>query len=214
MLVIGNKDVLVLFPGCRRFTRKLGLHSKCRSIQGDHVFLILSRNLIRLALYDGTFKEVRFTDELRHELGCRTFIDFKRRSDLKHVSLIHDCNAVADSKGLTLIVGDIYERNADFIVERIQIDKKVRAEFCIQSRKRFVQKEHLGFVYQCPGDCHTLPLTAGKLIRFLEDVLIQLNKVKVFAYLFIDDGLLELYKKYGLDAQGIYAQTKEFVEGK
>ena len=25
---------------------------------------------------------------------------------------------------------------------------------------------------------------------------------------------LELYKKYGLDAQGIYAQTKEFVEGK
>ena len=99
--------------------------------------------------------------------------------------MVHDCNSVGNCKGFALVVSDIDEGNADLVVKGIKVKEKACTELCIKGRKRFVQKKNLWLVDEGTGNGNSLTLTAGKLVRLFKHVLVKLNKVQVFAYLFV-----------------------------
>ena len=51
-------------------------------------------------------------------------------------------------------------RQAEALLKFAQLILHVKPQFVIQSRQRLIQKQHFGFVDDCPCDCHTLSLTA------------------------------------------------------
>ena len=73
---------------------------------------------------------------------------------------MHDANAVAHGDRLLLVVSDVNEGDADLALEILEFELHLLAEFQVESTQRFIQQEHLGPVHQCPGQGHSLLLTA------------------------------------------------------
>jgi hypothetical protein len=62
-------------------------------------------------------------------------------------------------------VGDVDEGDADLLLDALEFDLHILAEFQIQRSQGFVQQQDLGAVHQGPGNGHPLLLPAGEGVR-------------------------------------------------
>jgi hypothetical protein len=110
-------------------------------------------------------EEIRLADKLGHETGGRIFIDIQRGVHLKNPPLIHDGDAFGHREGFFLIVGDIDEGRADFILQLLQLHLHLLAQFQVQRPLRLVKKKHRRAVDERPRQRSALLLSTAQLGR-------------------------------------------------
>ena len=116
---------------------------------------------------DLALEEVRVADEGRDEARPRGLVDLDGRADLLDPPRIHDGDAVAEAHGLALVMGDVEERDADLVVDHVELDEHPLAELEVEGGQRLVEEEHPGPVDEGPGDGDALFLPAREEVRLL-----------------------------------------------
>ena len=79
------------------------------------------------------------TDEVRDETRARKVVDIRRLVHLLDAAAIHDSDPARERKRLGLIVRDIDERDADFLLKIDQLDLHFLAKLGVERRERLVQ---------------------------------------------------------------------------
>ena len=125
-----------------------------------HTFEIVSAEVHQSVPDHGSVQDVTFADKIGYKRIDRFVVDVSRRADLLDLSFAHHHNAVAQCKGLFLIVSDIYEGNAQRLVHFLQFHLHVLAHLQVESSQRFVEQQHFRFVDNGTGYRYTLLLTA------------------------------------------------------
>ena len=62
-------------------------------------------------------------------------------------------------------MGDINERYPQVFVHAFKFELHFLAHFKVERTQRFVEKQHFRLAHYCAGNCDTLLLTAGQLLR-------------------------------------------------
>ena len=87
-----------------------------------------------------------------------------RRADLAQFSgRIHDGDAIGNGQRDFLIVRDIQDRNAEFLLQRLNLETHFLAQVGVEVVQRFVEQQQAGLGDQRPRQRDTLLLAAGKL---------------------------------------------------
>ena len=131
-------------------------------------------------------QNIGFADEIRHKGVLRLIIDILRFADLLDAALVHDDDGIGHGQCFFLIVGHIDERDAQRLLDPLQLVLHILAQAKIQSAQGFIQEQHLGSVDQCPGDGHPLLLTAGKAVDVPVFVALQADDLQHFLYPGVD----------------------------
>jgi hypothetical protein len=113
-----------------------------------------------VALQHLAFQEVGLTDEVGDEVGGRVLVDFGRAADLENLSGVHHGHAVRHGQRLALVVGDEDEGDAGLVLNALELDLHVLAQFEIERRERLIEEQHLGPVGECASECDALLLAA------------------------------------------------------
>ena len=103
-------------------------------------------------------EDVAVADEVRHERILRFVVDIFRRTDLLDLALRHDDDLVRHGQRFFLIVCDIDERDAQFIVHFFQFELHLFAHLKIERAERLVEQQDLRLVHQRAGDGDALLL--------------------------------------------------------
>ena len=110
-------------------------------------------------------EDVALADEVRHEGVLGLVVDALRRAYLLDAAAVHDDHGVAHGQGLLLVVRYIYERDAQLLLDALELVLHVLAQPQVERAQRLVEQQHLGAVDQRAGDGHALLLAAGELVR-------------------------------------------------
>ena len=79
--------------------------------------------------------------------------------------MVCDDNLIDHLDGFILIMGDKNACNAKLYNHLAKPVAKFGADFCIDCRKRLIEKKYLRIRCKCAGKCHSLTLPAGQLVR-------------------------------------------------
>ena len=108
-----------------------------------------------------TVQDVALTDEIRYEGIDRLVVDVGRSADLLDAALVHHDDGVAEGQSLLLVVGYVYEGDAQLLVHFLELDLHVLAHLEVKGGEGLVQQEDLGLVDDGAGDGDTLLLASG-----------------------------------------------------
>ncbi len=106
-----------------------------------------------------------FADEGEHEGRSRPVIDVVGRADLFDLALAHDDDAVGKLQRFLLVVSDEDGGVAGAIVKLAQPAAQFLADLGIERAEGFVEQQDARLDRHGAGQCHTLALAAGKLVR-------------------------------------------------
>ncbi len=109
-------------------------------------------------------EDVGGADEPGHEDAGGPLVDLARRPDLFDGAQVEHRDPVAHGQRLVLVVGDEDERDADVVLDRLQLDLHLLPELQVEGPEGLVQQEHLGPVHEGASQGHPLPLAAGELV--------------------------------------------------
>src|SRR5262249_40874575 len=130
-------------------------------VTGQHPDLLRSdREAATAAL-----EHVRRADEASDELRRRMFVQVRRRAYLLDLTEVEDGDAVAHRQRLFLVVGHVDERQAQLLLDLLQLDLELLPQLQIQCPERLVEEKRLRPVDDRTGERDTLPLPARELAR-------------------------------------------------
>jgi len=101
---------------------------------------------------------------LGDEAGGGITVDLARGALLGDAAVAHHGDAVGHGDGLALVAGHVDEGDAERALQPLQLALHADAQVGVQGTEWFVEKQHVGFHYQCPRQGHALALAAGELI--------------------------------------------------
>src|SRR5262245_55794535 len=144
----------------------LGMRSGVRSVvpfedvdllrtDGDRARLTVQRPL----------EDVRDADEAGDELGVRMLVDLGRRPDLLDLPVVEDRDAVAHRERFLLVVRHVDERDADLLLDPLQLGLHPLPELEVERAERFVEQQDLWAVDDRASERDPLPLAARQLGR-------------------------------------------------
>ena len=113
----------------------------------------------------GAGHEVGDAEEVRDVGGRGVLVDLMRGSDLDDPPCRHHRDAVGHRQGLLLVVRHVDERDADLLLEGLQLDLQRLAELRVEGAERLVEQEHRGVEDQRSRERDTLLLSPGELRR-------------------------------------------------
>jgi hypothetical protein len=105
----------------------------------------------------------RAGEEARDEGVCRIAVDVHRRTDLHHLAVLHDADALPHGHRLDLVVGDMDDRGAHRAVQFDKFGSHCGAQLGVEVRQRLVQQERLRLPHERAAERNPLTLAAGKL---------------------------------------------------
>ena len=124
-------------------------------------------------LGDVAGEQVRRADEAGHEPRRRALVDLGRRADLLDPALVEDGQPVAHRERLLLVVGHVDERDADLLLDRLELDLHLLAELEVERAERLVEEQHARPVDERAGERDALALAAGQLARLARLVALE-----------------------------------------
>ena len=110
-------------------------------------------------------EQVGRADETGDERRGRSVVDLLRSADLFDATVVEHGDAGAHRQRLTLVVGDEHERDADRVLDRLELDLHLLAELEVERAERLVEQQHARLVDQRPGERHPLTLATAELVR-------------------------------------------------
>ncbi len=146
-------------------------HAKCLAQPLGHSMLDAERRFPephlalrgRQALDHLDRHEIRDAQEVRHVRVDGLLVDLVRVADLDDLAVAHDRHPVGHGQRLFLVVRDVQERDADPLLQRLELDLQRPAELGVQRAERLVEQQHGRVEHQRPGQGHPLLLPAGQL---------------------------------------------------
>ncbi|MCY1531503.1 hypothetical protein D9M68_667310 [compost metagenome] len=122
-----------------------------------------------------------------------------RRRALLDDALVEYRDAVAHGQRLGLVVGDVDHREAELVVQALDLELHLFAQLLVQGAERFVHQHDVRREDQCAGQCHPLPLAAGELAGIAVAEVLQLDQGQVLVDLGVDlfPGLLADLQRVG-----------------
>ena len=91
-------------------------------------------------------------------------VDFLRAADLADGAGTHDADEIAHRQRLFLVVGDEHEGDAEFALQRLQLDLHGRAQLLVKGCQRLVEKQHRRPVDDGARQRHALLLAARHFV--------------------------------------------------
>ena len=99
-------------------------------------------------------------------------VDLGRRADLLELARAEHRHAIAHRHRLDLVVRDVQRRDAEPLLERLDLAAHVHAELRVEVRQRLVHEERDGLADDRAPHGDALALSAGQLLRpAVEEVL-------------------------------------------
>jgi hypothetical protein len=127
-------------------------------------------------LDDGGGKHVGGADEVGHEEVGGILVHLDRRSDLTDSSVLQHDDPVTHGQSLVLVVRYEDGRDVDLLLQPLEPFSRAIAQFGVEVRERLVQQQQVRRMREGPGECHTLLLTAGELMRVSLGVLTEFDE--------------------------------------
>jgi hypothetical protein len=103
--------------------------------------------------------------ELRDEAVHGLVEELRRRADLLDHAVVHHRDAVADGHRLFLVVGHEDRRDAQALVQALQLAAHLHAQLRVEVREGLVEEQHLGFDGERSRQRDALLLASGELAR-------------------------------------------------
>ena len=107
----------------------------------------------------------RRADEAGDEGGGRAVVDLFGRADLLHAAGVHHDHALRQRHRLDLVVGDEQRGDAEFAVQLLDLQPRLRAQLGVEVGQRLVEQEHLRLAHDGAAHGHALALAARELAR-------------------------------------------------
>jgi hypothetical protein len=161
-----------------RRVRGLQLHALGTDAELDlalSVFLALTGDQVEVAVLDlGTavdppvprgVHQVRDAEEVRDVGRRRLLVDLLRGAHLLDPTVRHHGDPIRHRQGLFLIVRHVDERDADLLLDRLQLDLEGLAELRVEGAERLVEQQDRRVQDQGASEGDPLLLTAGELVR-------------------------------------------------
>ena len=80
--------------------------------------------------------------EAGDEGGARRLVQLRRRAELLDLARVHDRDRVGHRHRLFLVVRDVDERDADLVLDALQLELHLLAELHVERAERLVEQEH------------------------------------------------------------------------
>ena len=143
----------------------------------------------RAALHHVDLHQVGHPQEVGHVGVAGLLVHLARHADLHDPAGVHHRQPVGHGQRFLLVVGDVEERDADPLLQRLQLDLERPPQLGVQRAERLVEQQHRGVEHQRPGQRHPLLLAAGQHAGAPLGVLGHLHQVQRLADLLADLGL-------------------------
>ena len=127
-------------------------------------------------------------NEPGHEDVHRIVVDPVRRVVLLQLSVRKYRDAIAERHRLNLIMGDVNRRYAQSGMESPEFRAHLHAKLGVQIGQGFVEEERLRVTNNGAAHRDALSLAAGKLLRFTDHQISEIEDTRDFAYPLIDLG--------------------------
>src|SRR6266511_2666290 len=142
--------------------------------------------------------QVGDADEPGDEVAGGSLVDLDRRADLLDAPIPQDRDPVAHGERLLLVVGDVEEGDAHLLLDALQLELHLLAEFQVERAERLVEQQHLGLVDDRARQGDPLPLAAGELRRLAVAKATEPHRGQD-----LRDPLMPLRPRHPLDAQPV-----------
>ena len=109
--------------------------------------------------------EVGDAEEVRHELGARALVEVGGAARLLDPALVHHRDRVGHAHGLLLVVRHVHERDADVLLDALELDLQLLAQAQVERAERLVEQQGARPVDERAGERDALLLAAGELRR-------------------------------------------------
>ena len=119
----------------------------------------------RIPALDRPGKQVRRAEEAGDERRRGPLVELRGRAELLDPPAVHDGDRVRHRHRLFLVVGDVDERDADLVLDPLQLHLHVLAELEVERAERLVEQEHARVVDERAPERDALLLAAGELLR-------------------------------------------------
>ena len=96
---------------------------------------------------------------------AREAVDLRRLVELLDAAVVHHRDAVRQRERLGLVVRDVDERDADFLLQVDELELHLLAQLGVERGERLVEQQELRAVDQRARDRDALLLAAGELVR-------------------------------------------------
>ena len=150
--------------------------------------------------------EVGDAEEVGDELGPRALVELGGRAGLLDPARVHHGDGVGHGHGLLLVVRDVHERDADVLLDALELDLELLAQPQVERAERLVEQQRPRAVDERAGERDALLLAAGELSRLALAEAAELDELERLADALGDLGLgdllaLEPEGDVALDAQ-------------
>ena len=119
----------------------------------------------------------RRADEAGDEPVGRLVVELERLADLLHPAVAHDDDAVAQRHRLDLVVGDVDRGGAEPLVQLLELDAHLHAQFGVEVGQRLVEQEHPRMAHDGAAQRDALALAARELARLALQVVADAEDV-------------------------------------
>ena len=113
-------------------------------------------------------------------------------TDLANLAVAHNDNAVRHGQGFLLVVGDIYEGDAQILLQFLDDNTQAYPDLGVQGAQRFVQQQHIRLDGDGAPQAYTLLLPATELRRVVVPPGTQPQQLQDLIHPFIDQFLRHL----------------------
>src|SRR5712672_3597867 len=113
----------------------------------------------------GSRHQVGLAEESRNERCRGVQIDVGWGSDLYDAPFRHHGDAVGHHHGLVLVMRDEQDRDAEALLNLLDLALQAFAQLAIERAERLVEQQSIGLENKSPRQRHALLLTAGQLAR-------------------------------------------------
>ena len=157
-------------------------------------------------VHHDTVQYVALADEVGYEGVDRLVVDVCRSADLLYPAFAHHDDGVAQGEGLFLVVGDVYEGDAQLLVHLFEFHLHVLAHLQVEGGKGLVEEQHFGFVDDGTGYGNALLLSAGEGVHVAVFIVGHAHHAERLLHFLFDSGGGELLQ---LEAE---SNVVEYVE--
>ena len=144
------------------FRTDYDVHLRLFAETGVHAVEFLSAETDELVVHHDAVQDVALADEVGHEGVDRLVVDVYRGTGLLYLAFAHDDDGVAQGEGFFLVVGDVYEGDAQLLVHLFELHLHVFAHLQVESGKGLVKEQNFGLVDDGAGYGNALLLSAGE----------------------------------------------------
>ena len=129
---------------------------------------------------------MRAADEAGNEHVAGIIVQVLRSVNLLHDTVFHNHDAVAHGHSLGLVVGNVDEGGAQFLVQLDDLGAHCGTQLCVQVGQRLVEQEYSRVTNHSTAQSNTLTLTTGQSLRLTIQQVLDVENASSLTHTLVD----------------------------